>query len=68
LAGLHYRLPSVITALIFAAKTFKFKPLPKEVFMIKTRADVHIFMNFSSGSVYDVSFTLHHLNVICVDA
>jgi len=33
--------------------------------MIKTGADVHIFfMNFGSGSVYDVGFTLQHLNVI----
>jgi len=47
---------------------FKFRPLHKEVFMIKTGADVHIFMNFVSGSVYDVDFTLQHLNVIYVDA
>ena len=29
---------------------------------------MHIFMNFGSGSVYDVGFTLQHLNVIYVDA
>ena len=36
--------------------------------MIKFGADVHNFMNFGSGSVCDVGFTLQYLNIIYVDA
>ena len=35
--------PPVITAMSFAANIFMFQPLLKEVFSIKTDADVHTF-------------------------
>ena len=39
-------LPPVITALLFAATMFKSKPLHKEIFMIKTDADLRMFYEF----------------------
>jgi hypothetical protein len=38
--------PPDITALVSAANTFKFKPLHKEVSMIKTGTDVHMCYEF----------------------
>jgi hypothetical protein len=38
--------PPVITAFFSAANLFKFKPLHKEFFMIKTGADVHMCCEF----------------------